>query len=162
MEKELIKIKKATDSALRYLAYRARSRFEVVSKLTEQGYEKEVIDAVISETERFGYINDAKFCEAYIHDKAVLNGYGSERIRAGLLNMGVPVEIIDKYLAEAADETDETARACRLLEKRYKNGFNFEDDTNGFLAEKKKAVDFLLRKGYSFESAEEAFKQFLA
>jgi regulatory protein len=147
----------AYNDAVRYLSYRARSRSEVVRKLTEREYKNGDIDAVIAELESGGYIDDEKFCRLYISDKTRLNGYGPKRIRDGLMQLGVDRFIIDECLNSYKEETEDSETALGLLRKKYRNGFPQKDDP-GYLKEKKKAVDFLLRKGYYLEAAVQSLK----
>ena len=152
---------KAYNAAINYIAYRARSEAEVLSKLREKEYAENVIGGVIERLKQYDYINDEKFCEMYIHDKSKVSGFGRERIMEGLINLGVDYATAEKCLDEAG--LDEEDAALKLLSKRYKNGLPFETDeySDDFLKEKKKAVDFLLRKGYTPETAVEAFKRLL-
>jgi len=52
--------KKALNTALRILTPRDHSKYELVQKLKQRGFSREVIDAAISSCERFDYINDER------------------------------------------------------------------------------------------------------
>ena len=157
--------------AARYLSYRARSRAEVVNRLEEEGFDEDVISSVVESFTRYGYIDDEKFCEAFAHDKRVINGFGNERIRNELLEKGVDAEVIDKCLV--SDDFNEEEEALRLIRKRFGKATSrweliskykedpFNRNDKAFINEKRKAIDFLIRKGYSYGTAEEALKAFL-
>ena len=55
--------RKAYDRALRFLAYRARSREEVRRYLTKKGTPEPLVVSVIEQLERRGYVDDVAFAE---------------------------------------------------------------------------------------------------
>jgi regulatory protein len=151
---------RARDKAARFLSYRARSREEVRRKLSEQGFDEAVIDNTVEWLEELGYINDAKFCEMYAYHARKHNGFGNERVERELKRLGVPAEVIDGFFDGDLDKTDETDEAEKLLRKRFKRAeLPDEGDKEAFYKERKRSVDFLLRKGYGFEVAETAWKR---
>jgi regulatory protein len=146
---------KARDKAVRYLSYSARSRKEVYDKLksTEEGFSDEIIDRVITLMERYGYIDDYRFSVSYIKDKSGINGFGSDRIRYALKEKGVHGDIIENAFGMV--DIDEPGNALKLLEKKYKTKKITE------IREKKKAHEFLLRKGYNYEIISEVIDRFI-
>jgi regulatory protein len=145
---------KARDKAVRFLSYRARSQKEVFDKLAaaEDGFSAEIIDRVIAQMARYGYIDDAQFARAFISEKRKLNGFGEIRLRHALTEKGIRGDIIENALAEQPQNAAEAA--LTLLEKKYKAGKCADQK------ERKKACDFLLRKGYSYEIIKEAMDLF--
>ena len=147
----------AKDAAVRFLGYRQRSRYEIEGKLEQSGFPFEIIEEVLSFLERCGYVNDAKFCEMFINDKYNLNGFGSERITAELLRLGVDKDVVSEALQSSG--IDEEERAYKLLLVKFKRTAIPEEGGREFYDVKNKALAFLLRKGYSSEIAAAAFKR---
>jgi len=141
---------KARDTAVRYLSYRARSRAEIENKLKESGFDDEVSRFVIERLESYGYIDDIKFSQMFIHDKTVISGFGSERIIRELKEKGVNSDIIEECVVDAELRESDAESALRVLMKKRPR---FGSD------ERRKAIDFLLRKGYPYEAAEHAFRE---
>ena len=141
---------KVRDAAARYLSYRARSRAEVCNKLKECEFDEEISRLVIERLEYFGYINDVKFCQMFIHDKTIINGFGSERIIRELKEKGVERDIIEQCVVETELRENDKESAYKLLTSKRPR----------FMAEeRKRAIDFLLRKGYPYEAADSAFRK---
>ena len=67
--------KKALNSALRILAPRDHSKYELVRKLKQRGFSREDIDEAIASCERFDYINDERTALVYIR-QLKRKGYG--------------------------------------------------------------------------------------
>jgi regulatory protein len=149
--------RKAREVAARFLAYRARSRAEVVNKLRDAGFDDAVTEDAVKYFEGFNYIDDARFCEMYAHDARTHHGFGNERIRRELTRLGVSGADVSDFFE--ADGFDEQNAANRLLEKKYgRITIPNEGDKADYYKERKRAVDFLIRKGYGFETAEDAWR----
>ena len=59
-KKELVRAK---NTAYRYLSYRPRSYAEVEKKLRHQEFGEALVNAVLSDLVRLGYLNDEKFAD---------------------------------------------------------------------------------------------------
>ena len=83
------------------------------------------------------FLNDTRFCQAYVHDKVEYQGWGRLKIKAGLRAMNLP----GKEIEEALDSIDEIAyfRNLRALIKQRKN--DPED----------KLLRFLAQRGFTYE-----------
>ena len=139
---------KAKDTALRYLAYRARTHKEMVEKLAD--YPGEVIDGVLTVLEEYGYIDDFAFAKDYTQSRVRNKQYGKLRLRRELREKGVEVGIIDTVLSEL--DFDEVGAA--LLKLRRK--------ASGILTEheKKKYSDYLARQGFDNNVINQAFEEY--
>ena len=54
------------NAAARILTYRDHSKYELRQKLRQRGFTSKVIDTVMVECERFGYIDDKRTARIYI------------------------------------------------------------------------------------------------
>jgi regulatory protein len=137
--------------ALRALRRRERSSAELAGWLGERGVAADEVEHTIAHLEELGELDDARFARRYAEDKRELAGWGAERIRAALLERGVAPERIE--VAMGADGAQRQAqRAGELLARR---GGTLETE-----ADRARALGYLTRKGYSYEIAHEAIREF--
>ena len=100
---------RARHSALRLLARREHSQYELRRKLKARGYGEPLVDELLAEliTERL--LSDARYAEAMVTNRAS-RGYGPLRICMELRDRGVAERIVDKVLQEAEVDWDERLR----------------------------------------------------
>ena len=134
--------------ALQALAQKERSVAELGKWLRGRGvagYEaEEVVDHLIA----IGTLDDERFAARFAEDKRELSGWGSERIRAALLERGINSADVEAALAE---DDDELARAERLLGER---NIDLTDERG-----RARALGLLARRGYEAELAYEAVRR---
>jgi len=135
---------KALNTALRILARRDHSRYELVQKLKQRGFSREDIDDAISSCERFDYINDEQTAQIYIR-QLKRKGYGKKRIQLELNKKGLKGTRIQSILDQSVSETDEREGAERLVKKNIKR-FTREKDP---LKRRDKIYRFLHARGFS-------------
>ena len=136
--------KKALNTALRILTPRDHSKYELVQKLKQRGFSREVIDAAISSCERFDYINDERTAQIYIR-QLKRKGYGKKRIRFELNKKGLKGTRIQSILDQSVSETDEREGAERLVKKNIKR-FKREKDP---VKQRDKIYRFLHARGFA-------------
>lgn len=100
---------RARHSALRLLARREHSQYELRRKLKARGYGERLVDELLAEliTERL--LSDTRYAEAMVTNRAS-RGYGPLRICMELRDRGVAEGIVDKVLHEAEVDWDERLR----------------------------------------------------
>ncbi len=136
--------RKALNTALRILTRRDHSRQELSRKLEARGYVEETINDVISECERFDYINDERTALVFIR-RFQRKGYGRKRIRFELKLKGLHGQNIQRILSKHVSDADEHQSAKKIYQKNSKR-FNREKDE---LKRKDKIYRFLFSRGYS-------------
>ena len=134
----------AYQRALGLLVRREHSRKELGRKLLAKGVEREDLDLALETLRRQDFQNDARFAAALARSRSS-SGYGPARIRAELAQHGLSRD--DVAAALDACETDWDAAARQLVQRRY-GGKDLKDPTL-----RRKAVDFLLRRGFEQRSA---------
>jgi regulatory protein len=107
---------------------------------------EEVVDRLVAT----GVLDDARFARRYAEDKRELRRWGSERIRAALLERGISSRDVDRALGDEGPE-QELERALELLHDR---GGSLAD-----AAERRRALGLLTRRGYDSEVAYEAIRR---
>jgi regulatory protein len=105
----------AKDRALRLLTVRWRSRAELEQRLRRAGFEEDEVVAALGDLERAGLIDDQRFAQAVVADRAGRRLSGDREIRIALRQKGVADEVTSAALADAGDESD---RALALARKR--------------------------------------------
>ena len=121
-------------------AYCARAEHcaaDVRRKLYEWGTPADFFDFIEQKLYENDFLNDARFCRAYVHDKVEYQKWGRLKILAGLRAMQLPESEID----EALKNIDEFAYFynLRYLIKQRKN--DSED----------KLLRFLSQRGFTYE-----------
>lgn len=138
--------------ALHLLSYRARSSQEMERFLRQKGYLPDQIAQVNARLEQEGYLNDQRFAEDWIENRAAFRPRSPKQIRMELLGKGIDRELAEQAVNRAnLDETDLALKAGRKFFKRYAR-----------LEEKEffsKLGAALERRGFDFSAARAASKQ---
>jgi regulatory protein len=110
---------KAMNTAVRILANRDHSKYELKRKLQQRGFESKSINTVMVECERFGYIDDKRTARIYIL-QLKRKCFGKRYIQQALKKKRLSGAAIEKILSENYPGADECEHAGRLLEKKMK------------------------------------------
>ncbi len=126
--------------AHRLLAQRQRSREELRRRLLQKEHTEQAVAATIERLVADGLLDDDAFAAAFVADKRRLGGWGAERIRRGLLELGVEVETVERALCVSDD--DEVERALAILRRKGAPEAPLE-------AARRRAYATLQRRGFS-------------
>lgn len=148
---------KANNYALNLLGYRARSEQEIRNKLSQKGYEDDIIENTIQYLKKINYIDDYAFAKALVEDELKLKQSGEGLIRQKLYQKGISSEICQRVLEELIDE-ENAIKACKKLAEKKLNTTYRKDLP---LDKKRKVVAFLQRRGYSFDVIREALGELI-
>ena len=133
------------DCALRVLALRDHSEWELRRKLKEKGHDEAGIEESLARLKGLGYLDDARFARSFAAS-AVRNGRGyGARLRLELSRRGIAAAIVQETLAEIGEEFGEAEVLSRTIERRYP-GF---DPSQATEKEKRRVVAYLQRKGFT-------------
>ena len=121
-----------TERALRLLATREHSRFELRRKLlrrraSDAASATAQMDIVLDDLARRDLLSDARFAESFVR-RSVDRGHGPLKIRAGLRSRGVAEDIIDDTLTFPDEFWLRRAQAVQA--KRFGNGSAGAGDRN--------------------------------
>jgi len=134
--------------ALRYLARRLHSTSELRTKLMQKRYKRELIDNIVEELLRNGYLNDLNFAREFTGEKTKTKFWGKNKIKAELIKRGISAEFITQILNESFDEDDEYEKAMVTAQKKIRVLKPKLDDD---VELKRKLISFLNMRGYSYE-----------
>ena len=131
--------------ALRYLARREHSRFELSRKLGPHAESESILQGVLSELEGGKLLSNHRFAETRAH--VLARKYGSARIRQDLKSKG----IADEIAASVACVGDEAARARAILARKYREPAHSRK-------EQAKRMRFLQSRGFSDDTIRSAMR----
>ena len=109
-------------------------------KLRQWGYEGDS-EGLIERLRSDGYIDEARYCRAYVHDKVAFQGWGSRKIRMMLRSKGLPTEETEAAL-QGADREIYKGVLERLAGQ--KKGYGRD-----------KLLRFLLQRGFEYAEVAE-------
>lgn len=138
----------ALDTAVRMLARREHSAFELRRKLQQRNFVETDIEQAIEQLGQEGLLSDQRFAEAYIYMRKN-KGYGPVRIALELKERGVAEDDFRPYLY--ADDLDWSAALDAAYEKKY--GHRSCDDYQ----EKARRTRYLQYRGFALDEINELF-----
>ena len=125
------------DKAEAYCAKSEHCAADVRRKLYEWGTPTDFADGIVESLYQNDFLNDARFCYAYVHDKVAYQSCGRMKIQAGLRALDLPESKIRKSL----DEIDE---------KQYKKNLQTLFQQRKADPEEKR-MRFLLQRGFTYD-----------
>jgi regulatory protein len=142
----------ALDLAYRWLGHRDRTVAEMRRHLESKRVEPATIEAVVTELETQGYLDDAGYARRFAEDRRRLDGWGADRIQRRLQSLGVAEQHVAAALADQAAE-DELEAALDVLRRRIRV-------PPGDDRARERALGMLARRGYDLELAYDAVRRF--
>lgn len=125
------------DKAEGYCARSEHCAADVRRKLYEWGVPADFSDEIVEKLYARDFLNDARFCRAYVHDKVEYQSWGRMKIQAGLRALSMP----EKDIREALEGIDETVYRKNLRTLIASRRGDSEE----------KRMRFLLQRGFSFD-----------
>jgi regulatory protein len=144
----------AKKSALDFLAYRIRSKKEIIDKLKSKNISKETIEKTIEHLEKIELINDEEFARLLVQSSTGKNPAGKSVIRQKLFKKGISKDITEKVLKETFTENNEKSLLLDVFNK-YKSRLIGLDRNH----KRKKMFEHLARKGFDFDIINEILNQ---
>ena len=144
---DAVSFRRAYNKGLDLLSRRPHGTKELVKKLCEKGHEKESAEKACDRLLELGLLNDEEFARILANELYERKGYGTKRIKQELVFRGIEREIAENAI-ESLD-IDTQTRIILVIKKKYLNKIN---DEKG----RKRAVDGLMRLGYSYSDIKNA------
>lgn len=135
------------DRALAALSSRLHGTSELRKKLMRREYGDAVVDAVLEDLARLGYLDDERFAKAKALSAAQHKHHGPRRAFAELMKSGVRGDVADKALAEVYAEHDSTAVARELAQKQLPRLKKLEP-----AVARRRLVGMLQRRGFDYDA----------
>lgn len=150
-------LKLARTKAARYCAQRERATTQVMEKLLSWDLSTTDATDIVAWLRKERFLDDARFCRAFCHDKFQFNRWGRLRIRLELQQLGVSENEIADGL-QTIDEAEYERVARELATKKWMQ----TESTTDPWARKKKTCDYLLQKGFEYPLARQIAEQLSA
>ena len=142
--KELTSRKLAKDRILEFLKHKSRSEGEVRKKLYGLRVKSEIIDEIIDDLKRVGFIDDREFALRFSYDFINRRPAGEILLKSELKKRGISEDIINETIERIYSELDKKELALKLVNKKR---FDLSTDDPKV---KKKIADLLLRRGFDW------------
>ena len=131
------------DKSESYCARAEHCAADIRRKLHEWGLQDaEVKDFIEQKLYENDFLNDARFCAAYVHDKVEYQSWGRLKIQAGLRALQLP----EPEICQALENIDETV----YFDNLRKLICSRRDDTE------EKRLRFLAQRGFTFDDIKRA------
>jgi regulatory protein len=137
---------KCFDKAMKFLARRLHSRMELQRKLMRQEYAATMIEGVLDDLVRLGYVDDARFAKSKALVAAERKQQGRRRAQVELMKTGVSRVVADRALEEVYEPWDSMAVARRVAEKHAGRLRKLEP-----VVARRRLAGMLLRRGFEYE-----------
>lgn len=140
----------AQQRAYRLLNYRERSVAELSDRLSDDGYTKDTVSAVVSRLADLGLVDDSRFAATFVRSKASA-GWGRSRIVRALRTAGVSDDLVQAALDE--EYPDDDLPRMRAIARRSTVRTRKDAD---------RLVSRLLRQGYDARQARQVANELLS
>lgn len=146
------------------LGRRQRSEKEIKDYLKQLSFRRKVKDqgeitnliaqALIDKLKKKGLINDLEFAKAWVESRSKKKGINA--LKSELFQKGIDREIIEEVLSGKYQVLSEAQTASKLLEQRINRWKDLPK-----LEFKQKALQFLMRRGFSYDVTKEVIDNLL-
>ena len=140
-------------AAYSFLAYKPRSKKELVKKLRQKKVSDSIIDDIIELLEKQKYLDDKTFAKSYLEDKLNSKPIGRRLAKLKLFEKGVDKELIETTIDENYSEDKEFELAAKLMEK-FEKKVKHKDTAD----KRNKCYRYLISKGFDYETAGRVLK----
>jgi regulatory protein len=135
------------DAAMRSLQTRLHSRSELKKKLMRKEWGEPIIDGVLDDLLRLGYLDDARFAKTKAMSAAQHKHHGRRRAMTELLRSGVKSDVANTALNDVYEQTDPTAMARDLALKQVNRLKRLAPEVA-----RRRLVGMLQRRGFDYDS----------
>ena len=141
--------------AASFCAESERNVAEVERKLRKWGVDDDDIDSIIDRLKSDDFLNEERYCKAYINDRFKLNHWGKVKIRYELGKRDVDRQYIDAALADIDD--DEYIEVLKEVVEAKRRTLK-ETDTYSASA---KILRYALTRGFESDIVSKVIKDFI-
>jgi regulatory protein len=146
----------AKKAALRLLASRNHSSFEVRKKLLQKKIKPDMVEKILEYLVDANLLNDEKFAREYASELSKRKHFGSSRIKLELRKKGIEDTIVKDIMKKSSADLESEKKNLELAASKYLKHFSKKLSPS----EKQKLVNFLYRKGFSWDLISLYFKSF--
>jgi len=145
------------DAAMYLLSFRLHSRAELYRKLGRREWGETVIEAVLEDLARMGYIDDERFAKTKALSAAQHKQHGRRRAFLELIKSGVKGDVANKAVREVYTEHDSTNMARDLARKQMPRLQGLEP-----VVARRRLSGMLQRRGFDYDAIKPVVDEVLA
>jgi regulatory protein len=145
--KQLSQDDKIYGQALRYIAMRSHTTWEVQSYMERKGSPPGLIEETVFKLTDLGLLDDLKYAKSFASDRRLLRSSSKRKITADLRAKRVSDSIIREAIGSDPDE-ERQALAAMIVRKRRQS--KYQDD--------QKLMQYLARQGYGYDDIKRALR----
>jgi regulatory protein len=134
----------AYQRAINFLNYRPRTEGEIRQNLQKHEVPDDVLEEVIQRLLRAGLLDDRRFADAWVENRADLRPRSRRALAFELKQRGVDQQVIQQSLEQVDD--DQAAYRAALRQSRKLQELDWQDF-------RKKMYGFLARRGFDYETS---------
>jgi len=149
--RDKILVAAARERAVRYLTFKDRSEYEILNKLIDAGFDRNVAQNAVNELKAIGYLDDTRFAMKYLSERIRTKALSKKTLGYELKNKGIDNEIIEKALSEF--EIDDYEVALREGKRKF-GKYDLKDKKI-----EQKVCRFLLHRGFSYEIVNKVLRE---
>lgn len=147
--KKLSNDDKLYNQALRYVAMRPRSRWEIEFYLEKRkGASPALSEIILNKLSIIGLVDDVKLAKAFVNDRRLLRPASRRKLILELRKKRVADNIIEE--AVGRESSDEQAALMEIIERKRRQT-KYQDDL--------KLMQYLARQGFNYDDIKTALKQ---
>ena len=137
-------LEEARAHGIRLLKFRPRSEAELRQRLLRKGFSQAVVDSLVEEFGRKGFLNDAKFAQYFATQQMMVKPSGRRALLMGLKAKGVDPQLATQAVEAASGGRDELEVAREVASARFSHLQGVTPE-----AAKRRLFGFLSRRGFS-------------
>jgi regulatory protein len=141
----------AFDQAMRLISGRMQSERELRTKLRRREYGETVVEAVIANLRRQGYVDDERLALDRAAQQANVKKVGRQRAIQELCKAGVARPTAERAAARVYADLDPRAAAVEVATKRAASLRRYDE-----LTARRRLIGFLQRRGFDYETIQHA------
>lgn len=138
--------------AYHFLKFRPRTEREMRDYLIRKKTPADLIEKIIDKLKESKFIDDREFIKWWVDQRSYFKPKGQFILKQELLRKGIAKDTIDDFFDNIQDNNEE-GLAVKALEKKRPSLERLKGKERY-----QKAINFLLRRGFSFDSAKKAFE----
>lgn len=136
-----LNLKRAKLQVLNLLKRMDKTRYEVLQKLKQSGYNEDIIKQTLDYIDSYNYLDDKKYAKQYVQYKK--EEKSKKEIENYLLRKGLSKDLIKEALEKEYDS--EEIAIVKVIHNRTKGRDTITDK------EKQKIISNLIRKGFKYD-----------
>ena len=145
---------RAHEAALVFLSYRPRSEREVRDRLKKKDVPEPIADVVIERLRELRLVDDQQFARYWVEQRQAHRPLGVRLLRQELQQKGIARETTAEALQQSDATADPIEAACRAGRRKARSLAALDERSFD-----QKLGQFLLRRGFDFETARSACRR---